>query len=249
MKISKNYFNILGSAINHLSNNAVELKISAEEIDQRKFIQQLANQYRVDIHSLFKYLWEGNEESKIIATYLLPEILKNISNENKEIIQLIFETIDSQNLSDFTAKNLALATNHDYLSWLSLYKSLKVSENKIGMCLLVQTLGYLSDYKVIGIPYYLLIIKKMFNFGEIIPHNCISWALIYMYNKWPESVQAFIESLKTTKDPNIIQIVCNLAISVGRWIIPVLENWLSIKDDNVKNLVTSTLILVSNLDM
>ena len=215
-------------------------------LDIKKQLVRISEQYDMNASSLFFKLWqEDDEQLRFLACYFLPKFINKANEENFALLDKIIGGLEGFRLIEVFAQNLAAAIQAYYMDWLIYLSRLVSYKNIWARCFLIQTLGYLADYKTIGIPYYLIIIKKMMPTTNETLQNCLSWSLLHLYNRWPESVRAFIESYKSSRDKNTIAIICGLSLGVGSWIIPLLEHWLLIDDQDIYENVKSTLLLLS----
>jgi len=237
----------LEKILNALSEERINGILTAGHlIEIKKQLLQVVAQYNIDAKTLFFKLWqEPDEQLRFLASYLLPQFINTATDDNFRIVDEILLDLKSFRLTEVFSQNFATAIQSHYIEWLIYLSRLTSYEDIWSRCFLVQTLGYLADFKVIGIPYYLIILKKMMVVADETIQNCLSWALLHLYGRWPESVRAFIESFKSTQNTNTITIICGLALGTGLWIVPVLEHWLEIEDKQINETIKSTLLLLS----
>lgn len=185
--------------------------------------------YKIDCQRVYIELWWSEDKSlQLLAIKLLPHIIQQSNGVSINILNETIKHLSDLEVTGFLAMSLAEIFQEEYFSWLDYLESLLEDSNKYVRCLAIQTLGYLGDYRTVGIPYFLIALRSVMESSEKVVQDCSTWTILHLSAVWPESVRSFILSFKSTRSEATKHIICNSAIGLGTFVEPLLTEWLEV---------------------
>jgi len=211
----------------------------------RDQLQGYIFRYNLDIKRIFIELWWTKQpQLQEIAVYLLPNMVTQPNGSNINLLNESFKHLNSMHISEAFAENLAAAFNGKYFNWLPYLETLITHPNIWVRCMVIQTLGFLSTVEKIGIPFFLLFLKRFMKEKNKSIQACLSWTLVSAAKSWAEPVEAFIRDFQKSPDKETIEIICKAALGMGSWTIPLLEDWMKSDNEAIALKAKSTLMFL-----
>ncbi len=212
-------------------------------------LDEAIHAYRLDRERIFIELWwSGNEHLQTIGAFLLPELILYPGRQSSNIMNEILKHLHGRKLTELLASNFAKIIMNDFEKWIDYLASQTVHPNPMVQCFILQTVVYVARIRRNIIPRFFVIIEQLMHTGNKLVQECVSWALIQLSFLNSETIHGIITSGSRSGDINTIRIICQSALGLGPWIIPILSTLANETDKEIRITVRNTLALVNQVE-